>query len=138
MQLFFLNANAARTEKGLPRYDYRSGCGRRSTCSRRLGSGSFPLRKEMVFLSPECSVRKLRCTMVSEAAREVLRFMLANPDPTDYQLNRHIMCVHGPEAVTLIPDELRRLHLVEQVADRENKWRHWRLTSDGRQEAIRS
>jgi hypothetical protein len=64
--------------------------------------------------------------------------MLANPDPTDYQLNRHIMSVHGPEAVTSIPAELRRLHLAEQVADGEKKWRRWRLTSDGRREATRS
>ena len=75
---------------------------------------------------------------MSDAARKVLRFMLANPDLTDHQLNRYIMSVHGPEAVTLIQAELRRLHLAEQVADGENEWRRWRLTANRRQEATRS
>ena len=74
--------------------------------------------------------------MASEAAREVLRFMLANPGLTDYQFNRHIMSVHGPESIKSIPDELRRLCLAEQVADGENEWRRWLLTPDGRKEAL--
>jgi len=69
---------------------------------------------------------------VSEATIEVLRFVSEHqsPPPTEYQLNRHMMNAHGPEAFGEVYRELTKLGLAEARADAEG-WRRWHLTAEG-------
>jgi hypothetical protein len=68
---------------------------------------------------------------VSDAAIEVLRYLLDHPSLTDYQLDRHILNVHGPVAVREVHAELERLGLAEGPVDQQSRRRRWRVTPEG-------
>lgn len=68
---------------------------------------------------------------VSDAAVEVLRYLLDHPGLTDYQLDRHILNEHGPVAVREVHAELERLGLAEGPVDEQSQRRRWRLTPEG-------
>lgn len=67
---------------------------------------------------------------VSSATIEVLQYLQNHPGLTSYQLDRHIMGAHGPEAVSTVRAELVRLGLAEPIL--EGEWQRWRITSEGK------
>jgi hypothetical protein len=71
---------------------------------------------------------------VSDATIEVCRYLVSHPDLTDYQLNRHVINAHGPEAVLSVPRELTQLGLAEAKADAAG-WKRWRITAEGERAA---